>query len=42
MEAEVSLEGRRNLKSLCDITISFAGVQDTSEKITRHQGEVKT
>jgi hypothetical protein len=39
MEAEVSLEGRRNLKCLCDITISFAGVQDTSEKIMKHQSE---
>jgi hypothetical protein len=41
MEAEVNLEGRRNLKCLCDITISFAGLQDTSEKIMKYQGEVK-
>jgi hypothetical protein len=41
MEAEVSPEGNRNLKCLCNITISFTGLQDTSEKIVKHQGEVK-
>jgi len=41
MEAGMSLERRRNLKCLCDITISFAGLQDTREKIMKHQGKVK-